>query len=72
MALLPQQLSNVAVAALGKNPPVAEFFDRVEKILLQAPAEQPENSLLGKTYASLENACKPKRTEASQKMLSGL
>ena len=66
MSLLPAQLANVATAALGQAPPVAEFFQRVDEFLAKAPQEQPENKVLGRAYVDLENADKAPGTVKNQ------
>ena len=67
MAILPAQLANVATAALGPAPSVAEFFQRVDAFLAAAPQEQPENAILGRTYVALENAGKAAGTVQTQR-----
>ena len=65
--MLPAQLANVAAASLPRTPPTADFFDRVEQYLNQGPMAQPENDILGKTFAGLKNADKAPGTVGSQK-----
>ena len=65
--MLPAQLANVAAASLPRTPPTAEFFDRVDQYLNQGPMAQPENDILGKTFAGLKNADKAPGTVGSQK-----
>ena len=67
MTILPEQLANLATAALGPTPPSAEFFRRVDEFfLVQAPEEQPENKILGATYETLENADKSPQSVQNQ------
>ena len=66
MSLFPAQLSNVATAALGPAPPVEEFFQRVDEFLAQAPQQQPENAVLGKSFTALPNAESPLHSVQNQ------
>ena len=66
MSLLPAQLSNVATAALGPAPLVEEFFQRVDAFLAQAPQQQPENAVLGKSFTGLPNAESPLHSVQNQ------
>ena len=65
--MLPAQAANAADAAMGPTPLVSDFFVGIDACHAQGQEEQPENRILGKSFAALANAEKAPGMVARQK-----